>query len=83
MMIRNRKRMLSPTQAIPSSLKLVELRKTRVGNSKVNVDQLIAYPPIVTLAVVPDNKRYQVTEKNCEEIDSDSLESGDDENEKA
>jgi hypothetical protein len=33
--------------------------------------------------VVPDNKRYQVPEKVWVEIDSDSSESGDDENENA
>eukprot|EP00978_Attheya_sp_CCMP212_P005158 scaffold11412_cov26-Attheya_sp.AAC.2 len=32
-------------------------------------------------SVVPDNKRYQLPEKQLAEIDSDSLESGDDENE--
>ena len=34
-------------------------------------------------AVVPDNKRYQVPKKFWVEIDSDSSESGDDENESA
>jgi hypothetical protein len=34
-------------------------------------------------SVVADNKRYQVPEKNWVEIDSDSSESGDDENENA
>jgi hypothetical protein len=34
-------------------------------------------------SVVPDNKRYQVPEKVWVEIDSDSSESGDDENENA
>jgi hypothetical protein len=53
------------------------------GNSKVNVKKLIGYLPIETLAVVPDNKRYQVPEKNCVESDRDSSELGDDDNEKA
>jgi hypothetical protein len=34
-------------------------------------------------SVVPDNKRYQFAEKNCEDIESESSQSGDDENEKA
>lgn len=54
---------MSPIQAIASSFKLVELKKTRIGNSKLNVDKLMGYLPIETLAVVPDNKRYRVTEK--------------------
>ena len=52
-------------------------KRTKAMRKGVCVGKLLE----INGSIVPDNKRYQVAENNCVNIDSDSSESGDDENE--